>query len=177
VRRALPHLSALVCGVAAALVVGCAGQSNLVPANDAQTLKDQLAQVQQAVKAGNCAAAASALAQAKQTAQALPASVDRRLRQRINRGIKALEDTAPNDCRAAAPATVTTTQTDTTPTDTTPTQTDTTPTDTTPTTPTDTTPTDTTPATTTPSDTTPVPPTDTSTTPPADSGGAGAPTP
>ncbi|WP_187369383.1 hypothetical protein [Baekduia soli] len=158
-RRALPHLTALACGVAAALTVGCGDRSNLVPSSDAASLKNQLADIRQAVDAGDCAAAADALRQARATALGLPAGVDRRLRQRINQGIKALQDTVPTDCAAAR--TQTETQTTPTTTETTPTVTATTPTDTTPTvtqtTPTVTTPTvtQTTPTVTTPSGTTP----------------------
>jgi hypothetical protein len=157
VRRALPHLAALLCGVAAALVVGCGDRSNLIPAGDAQSLKDDLAQAQQAISAGDCAAATAAVARARVDALKLPNDVDRRLRARINDGIAALRPAAARDCVAAQTQSTPTT-TETTPTETTPTTTETTPT-TTQTTPTETTPTETTTTPTTPpsTDTTPAP--------------------
>ena len=155
VRRALPYLLALVLGVAAALAVGCGSRSNLIPSSDAQALKNDLAQVKQAVGGGDCGAAEAALSRARRDALALPPTVDRRLRRRINQFIAALAQSVPRDCQN--PTTTDTTPTDTTPTTTettptttatTPTTTETTPTTTTPTTPTDTTPptTDTTPS-------------------------------
>jgi hypothetical protein len=155
VRRALPYLLALALGVAAALAVGCGDRSNLIPQSDAQALKNDLAELKQAVGGGDCAAAQAALDRAKRDALALPANVDRRLRRRINQQIAALQESVPKDCRSAQTTETTpTTPTDTTPTETTPTTTETTPTatETTPTTTTPTTPTETTPP---PTDTTP----------------------
>jgi cell division protein FtsN len=148
VGRALPHLLALLLGVAAALAVGCGDRSNLIPGDAAAELKAQLAAVQAAVSAGDCSAAQAAIDRASARYQALPGSVDTRLKKRLGEGIRALRDTAPKDCQAAR------TQTETTPTETTPTVTTPTQTTTTATTPTVTTPTQTTP-TTTPTETTP----------------------
>lgn len=150
--RALPHLIALLLGVAAALAIGCGDRSNLVPDDAASELNGQLAAVKAAVDAGDCPAAKAAVDRASARYQALPASVDDRLKRRIGEGIRALRRTAPEDCLAA--------QTQTQPTDTTPTETQTTPTEqqTTPTeqqtTPSETTPSDTTPPDTTTTDTT-----------------------
>jgi hypothetical protein len=165
VRRAFPHLTALLCGVAAALVVGCGDRSSLIPPNRASSMKDTLAQVQSAIESGDCAAAADGVRQLRAKAEALPPSVDSRLRIRIRQGVASLAADFGRDCAAAKVQTVQT-QTETTPTVTT--TTETTPTATTPTT---TTPTTTTPTTTTttPTTTTPTPtPTETSTT---DNGG------
>jgi hypothetical protein len=167
VLRPLPTLLALVLGVAAALLVACGqDRSNLIPASEAEALKDRLAQVKSALDAGDCTQISELVQQAKDEAARLPPSVDRRLRQRINEGIRSLETKAPEQCAAAQTQTETiptvTTQTDTTPTVTvTPTETTTTPADTT----------------TTPADTTTTPaPTDTTTTPetPVDPGTGGA---
>jgi hypothetical protein len=154
VRRALPHLLALILGVAAALAVGCGDRSNLIPGDAASEIKAQLATAQSAIASGDCAAATRAVAAAKARAGALGPPVDKRLRSRINDGIRALEKAAPTDCKAAQTQTETTT-TETTPTETTPTETvptETTPTETVPpvTTTTQTTPTDTVPPATTP---------------------------
>jgi hypothetical protein len=169
VRRApLPHLCALLAGAAAALAIGCGDRSDLIPVNDASSLKAQLAAVQQAVDTGDCTAAEDALNRASATAQDLPATVDRRLRRRILEGIRQLRQTVPTDCRQAStttvetntttvpttPATTETTTTETTPTETTTTTVPTTPTTTTPTTATPTTPT-------TPPETTPTTPPET----------------
>jgi hypothetical protein len=149
VGRALPHLLALILGVAAALAIGCGDRSNLIPADAASQIKAQLNAAQSAIDSGDCATAQRAVAAAKARAEALGPPVDKRLRSRINEGIRALEKAAPKDCAAARAQTQTTT-TDTTPTDTTPT--DTTPTVTIPP---ETTTTETTPPATTPTETTP----------------------
>jgi hypothetical protein len=165
VRRLLPYLLALVLGIAAAVAVGCGGgNDHLIPTDDASRLKDRIAAVQDAIDAGDCARAEAAVNQAVVTARLLPPAVDRRLRARINQGMRALRDRVPTACRAAQTETVTVP----TVTETTPTTTATTPTTTTPTTTTPTTTTPTTPTTTTPSDTV---------TTPSDSGGTGAPQP
>jgi hypothetical protein len=160
VGRALPHLLALLLGVAAALVVGCGDRSNLIPCDAANDIKDQLATVQQAVDSGDCAAALAAIDRASARYQELPSSVDERLKKRIGDGIRALRRTAPTDCQNAKTQTETT-QTETTPTvtETVPTVTETTPTETVPpaTTPTETTPTETVPSETTPQTTSTTP--------------------
>src|SRR4051812_33166890 len=135
----LPYLLALGLGVAAALVLGCGqDRSNLIPPANAQALIARLDAVRTALDSGRCAGIGELVAQAKASAGTLDASVDRRLRARINQGIRALERRAPADCEEAvttAPETQTETiptvtiQTDTTPTATVPT--DTTPTATT----------------------------------------------
>jgi hypothetical protein len=154
VGRALPHFLALLLGVAAALVIGCGDRSNLIPADAASAIKAQLSAAQSAIDSGDCATAARAVAAAKARAETLRPPVDKRLRSRINEGIRALEKAAPKDCLAAKAQTQTTT-TETVPTVTTPT--DTTTTETTPpaTTTTETTPPATTPTETTPPATTP----------------------
>ena len=155
-RRALPPLCALILGVAAALAVGCADRSHLIPPDRAAGLKGVLEQARQAVDSGNCSAAAAAVRQARTQAATLPSSVDSRLRRRIRQGIENVAATFPRDCAANQKPTTTET-TPTTTTDTTPTTTETTPT-----TPTDTTPT-----------TTETTPTTTDTTPSDGNGGTG----
>jgi hypothetical protein len=159
--------------VAAALVVGCGSdRSNLIPPQSASSLRDSLAQVKAAVDGGDCTGADNALNDARARADRLPNTVDRRLRQRINEGLRTLRTTVPRDCAAHQTQTTITT-------DTTPTTTQTTPTDTTPTT-TETTPTDTTPTTTEPTPTTtePAPPTtDTTPTDTTTNGGTAVPQP
>jgi cell division protein FtsN len=172
VGRALPHLLALILGVAAALAIGCGDRSNLIPGGVAGDLKDQLASVQQAVDSGDCPAALAAIDRASARFQELPSSVDRRLKTRLGDGIRALRRTVPTDCQNAQ------TQTETTQTQTTTTETTTTET-TPPTTPTETTPAQTTPTVTTPAETTPTTPTTPQATTPTTSNGGtpGAPSP
>jgi hypothetical protein len=165
VGRALPHLSALFCGVAAALAVGCGDRSHLVPSDDAQALKSSLAQVQQAVDAGDCSAASDAVQTTEREAGQLPGSVDRRLRARINQGVRQLKRRFAIDCANN--------QSEPTPTESTPTSSGTPPTTSTP--PTTTTNTTTTPTTTTTTTTTTTEPPPSSGTP--NGGVEGAPSP
>ncbi|HEY6758410.1 MAG TPA: hypothetical protein VI318_02930 [Baekduia sp.] len=159
-RAPLPHLLALVCGFALAVLVatGCGGdRSNLIPSQRADELVGQLDALKEQIDAGDCDGLTTKLATFHDDATSLSGNVDSRLRARINDGVQSLQAHAADDCDAAAAAQTETQTTDTTPTETTTTtETQTTQTDTTPTT-TTTTPTDTTPTTTTP-------PTDTGTT-------------
>jgi cell division septation protein DedD len=176
--RVLPLLIALLLGVGASLLVACGGTRGGVPAAAANGIVDDLDAVRQAVDAGDCQAATTALARVRQEVQGLPASTSKSLVDRLQRGVDNLQRRVPSECRSQGTTTTDTTPTDTTPTDTTPT--DTMPTDTTPsdTTPTDTTPTDTTPTDTTPTDTTPTTTTPTDTTPTdGGSGGTGGTSP
>jgi hypothetical protein len=186
VRRPLPYLVALILGVAAAVAVGCGDRSNLIPSSDAAALKAQLSQIKADVDAGNCTGLDGKLQQVHDDATNLPGKIDRGLRSRINDGVQALQQTAPDDCALAAKTAQTETQppptqTETVPTTPTETQTET---QTTPTVPTDTdTTTSTVPTTSTPapSDATPAPTPDPGTPTPPDTGGTpgagGAPAP
>jgi hypothetical protein len=173
VRRVLPYVIALILGVAAAVAVGCGDRSKLVPPSQASNIKAQLAQIKSDVDAGQCTGLSDKLRRLHADAASLGPPVDRSLRSRINDGVQALEQTAPDDCAAAAAAQTDTTPTEPVPTDTTPTEpvpTDTTPTETTPpTTTTEPVPTTTEP--TVPTDTTPAPPATDPNAPPADNGG------
>lgn len=143
---------AFLLGVATAVLIACGGSNKkLLPAVSADRLKNDLADVRQAIDQQDCSAAGRAFTQFQADLQRVPATVDRRLRQRLNEGASKLSGRVQVDCQAApqtttntVPTTTTTapTTTETTPTttETTPTTTETTPT--TPTTPTDTTTTD-----------------------------------
>ncbi len=155
--RVLPLLVALLLGGATAFVVACGGdRSHLIPAGNASDLTSALDQVAAATRSGDCAAAGQALTRAHGAFVRLPSTVDRRLRSRLNSGLKNLDERVPVDCKKAtsteAPPTVTQAppQTQTTQTETQTTQTETT---TTQTTPPDTTTTDTTTTPTIPGDT------------------------
>jgi cell division protein FtsN len=170
VRRALPFVLALVLGVAAAVAVGCGGdRSNLVPQSRAQSLKQQLAQIQQDIADGSCEGLSAKVEAVLRDAEDLPGNVDKRLRSRINEGVRALRETAPADC--AAGRTTETQPTDTVAPETT-TQETTTQSTTTQETTTQETPTEPTPTPTNPVPTTSTPtPTTAEPTPPADNGG------
>jgi hypothetical protein len=140
---------AFLLGVATAVLVACGGSNKkLLPAVSADRLKNDLADISQAINQQDCSAAGKAFSQFQADLQRVPATVDRRLRQRLNEGASRLSSRVPVDCKGAPQTTTTTvptttTTTPTTTTTTTPTTTTTTPTTTTPTT-TTTTPTDTT---------------------------------
>jgi cell division septation protein DedD len=161
-------------GVLCAVALGC-GQSSskLLSATDAQSLKQTLGQVREAVDAGDCATTTARLRRLKGLVGRLPGSVDRGLRQNLREEIDGkLAVQARAEC---AQSKTTTTPTITSVTPTTPTTTaPTTSTQTTPTA-TDTTPTDTTPTdtTSTPTDTTSVPTDTAPPLPPDGTGGAG----
>jgi hypothetical protein len=142
---------AFLVGAATAVLVACGGGSDkkLLPPVSADRIKNDLADIRQAVEQQECDVAAQGLAALQRDLQRVPPTVDRRLRARLNEGAQKLADRVPIDCQQATTSTTTvpteTTETETTETETTPTETTTTTTPTTTTTtPTTTTPTDTT---------------------------------
>ena len=162
---------ALVLGLLAAFAAACGEEDRgLLSSGRADSLKSSLDDVEEFVANGRCSQAAAALADVRRKIEALPASVDRQLRQRLREGAENLATVSPGDCRDNAQTETDTTTTETTPTETVPpTTTETTPTETTPTTPTETTPT-------TPTvPTTPTTPTPTEPTVPDGTGGDEAP--
>jgi hypothetical protein len=149
VRRGLPHVIALVLGVAAALLAACGSSTRGgIPAADASDIKGQLEDVRTRVADGNCDGLTRELRDIDSAIDGLPQSVDNRLVSALRDGADRLKTAAVTDCNDNSVPT----QTETTPPETTPTQTDTTPTET------QTTPTETT---TTPPETTTQPPTTT----------------
>jgi hypothetical protein len=146
----LPHLlAALLCGLAAALALGCGDRSNLIPSSRASELVQQLDALQASIDAGACDGLTARVATFHDDATNLGGTIDKRLRTRINQGANSLRKHAVSTCQAKAAEQQ---QTDTEPSETIPpdTQTDTQPsetippdteTDTTPTTPTTTLPT------------------------------------
>jgi hypothetical protein len=134
--RLLPALVAVVLGPATAVLVACGGDGR-IPAGDASSLKSALNQVAADFRAGNCTAAARAVAKAQNELLNLPDSVNAKLRNRLQSGISNLRKRVPATCDQ------TQTQTSTTPPDTTTTETTTTETTTTDTGTTDTGTTDT----------------------------------
>lgn len=153
--RRHPHLLALLAALllVAFAAAGCGGdRSNLIPQQRAQALNDELDAIQQQIDAGQCDNIETKVETFHDDATSLTSPVDKRLRTRINQGVKSLQKNALATCQDAArrkadeqaqtETQTQTTDTTTTETDTTPTQTDTTPTTSTPTTsePTGTTP-------------------------------------
>jgi hypothetical protein len=145
---------AFLLGVATAVLVACGGSNKkLLPAVSADRLKNDLADIRQAIDQQDCTTAENGLASFQRDLVRVPGTVDRRLRARLREGADKLAQRVPIDCSqpttstTTVPTTTTTAPTTDTTTTTTPTTTTTTPTTTT-TTPTTTT---TVPTTTTPS--------------------------
>jgi len=157
---------AFLLGVATAVLVACGGGSNkkFLPEVSADRLKNDLADIRQAIDQQDCEGAGSGLATFRRDLERVPPAVDRRLRARLRQGADKLANRIPTDCEGEP-----TTSTETVPTETTTATTETT---TTPPTGTNTTPTTTTP----PTDTTTTP-TDTTTTDGGSNGGTPPPTP
>jgi hypothetical protein len=134
-------------GFAVSFVAACGGGAGLLSADSSASLNNQLDRVASLVQAGQCTAAAGAVATVGTQVAALPNSVNRTLRRNLQQGVKTTKDLVETRCRPATPTRPTQTKTQpTTPTNTntTPTNTNTTPTNTI-TTPTNTTPTSTQP--------------------------------
>jgi hypothetical protein len=130
-------------GAAVPLLLSCGSSgTGLIPVQNAGPLQGDFETVAQAAENGNgsCAATETAILKTEQDFRALPSTVDRGLRNRLQEGITRLRSDALSLCKQA-PQTTTTdttpkTSTSTTTTPTTPTAPQTTPTPTTPTTPT-----------------------------------------
>jgi hypothetical protein len=162
-RNPIRMMAVALLGAAAAVLVSCGSSgSSLIPAVNATPLQRDFEAVAQdaAAGSGSCTATEAALGKTEQDFLALPATVDRGLRARLEQGIANLRKQALATCLHSASTATTTTSTQTTPTQTTTTSTQTTPA---------TTPTTTT-STTTGAQTTP-----TTTTPPGQGGGTAAP--
>ena len=81
---------------------GCGSNEKLLPASDASAMDESFQRVADATNSGDCAAATSALADARKAFDALPSSVDAGLRERILAGIEQLGRTVPEQCGQAA---------------------------------------------------------------------------
>jgi hypothetical protein len=131
--RVLPPLAALVLGAATAFLVACGGSDGRIPADDASQLTNALNQISTDFDAGRCQAAEAAVTKAQGELVDLPTSVDQKLRDRLESGIRNLRDRIPATCGKSQTQTQqqTTTQQTTTQDTQTDTNTDTTGTDTT----------------------------------------------
>jgi hypothetical protein len=139
---------AFLLGVATAALVACGGGSSdkLLSQTGADRIKNDLADIRNAIDNHDCQAAEQGLQDFNRDLNRLPSSVDRRLRRNLRQGYDKLAQRVPIDCEKPTTTTTTvptTTETTPTTTETTPTTTETTPT-TTETTPTTTTPPETT---------------------------------
>ncbi|MDX6719637.1 MAG: hypothetical protein QOJ63_1891 [Solirubrobacteraceae bacterium] len=100
-RHPLPHLIALLLGAAAALLVACGGGTKGgIPAASAGELKSQIADVQQAVDEGRCDDVSGQLRQVDESIDALPSTVDERLRQSLRDASDRLHKSALSECKA-----------------------------------------------------------------------------
>jgi hypothetical protein len=153
-RAPLPHLVALILGVAAALAVGCGDRSNLIPASKANAMEQQLADIKARIDQGDCNGITADVREFRSTVtEDLSGKVDRELRQRLRQGADSLAAHAATDCAEVRDGLTQTTET----TDTEPTETATTETATVETVTTDTQTTDTTTQTTTSEPSSPAP--------------------
>jgi hypothetical protein len=130
---------AFLLGLATAGLVACGGGSNdkLIPSVPSSRIQNDLDALRSAFDQHDCQAADQALTKLRHDVANLPASVDRRLRRRLNVGIAKVSARIPTDCTPptttqATPTTNTTPTTDTTTTQTTTTPPPTTTTTTTP---------------------------------------------
>ena len=105
--RLLPALAALVLGAATAVLVACGGDGR-IPAGDASSLKNALNQVSADYRAGQCTAAAQAVAKAQNELLNLPDSVNAKLRDRLQSGISNLRKRVYATCEQTQTATTTT---------------------------------------------------------------------
>lgn len=133
-RRALPHVIALLLGAGSALLVACGGGATKggIPAASAGELKSQLASLQQVVADRHCDQIATQLKEVDSAIDGLPGTVDERLRKSLRDASDLLRTTALDECDKTTQTTATQparthTQTQTTATQTTPTQTQTEP--------------------------------------------------
>jgi len=126
VRFLLPHLVALVLGGALALALTACGSEDrggLLSPGSAQALSDRLSEIQARVADGECTALGGDLSQLQGAVVNLPASVDAKLRARLEDGVANLAQIAPPECLGTTVETTTPTETETTHTDTIPTTT------------------------------------------------------
>jgi cell division protein FtsN len=118
----LPPLTALLLGAAAAYLVACGSNDNLIPASDASRVQNALNEVEADYRAGKCQAAEAAVARARGALLNLPDSVDSALRDRLRSGVAKLAEEVPATCGQTQTQTQQTqtqeTQTDTNSTDT-----------------------------------------------------------
>jgi hypothetical protein len=147
---------AAVLGPASAFLASCGDRSALIPGSHADRIKGDLDKVQSAIFAHDCTTAARYAQRVSSDVQALPATVDQRLQDRLAEGANNLMGQAQPQCEQGVTTETTPTTTETVPTETTPTET---------------TPTETVPP---PTETTPTPP---PTVPPVDTGPQGSITP
>ena len=131
----LPHLSAALLGVGAALLAACgSGTEGGIPAANAGDLKSQIEDVRQAVDDGRCSDVPGQLRQVDEGIDDLPPSTDEQLMTNLRDGADTLRRLAADECEPPTETTETeTTETETltteepTTTETTPAETTTTP--------------------------------------------------
>jgi hypothetical protein len=116
-RTAPRLLLAALLGVGAAVLVACGGSGKgLIPLADAGPLKHDFEAVAQAAQTGDgdCTATEAAIRKTESDLQALPASVDTGLRDRLEEGVSHLSERARQMCSQPLSPATTTTETTTT---------------------------------------------------------------
>jgi len=121
VRRILPLLLVFALGVGAATLTACGQRTNeaMIPAANAETLRNDLDAVLAAIDGEDCEASEKAIAQVEADLLELPPGTSKRLEQRLTEALARLKEQAAKECRAATTATTPTVTTTTAPTTTT----------------------------------------------------------
>jgi hypothetical protein len=127
-------------GLSSGILAACGNRNGLLPPSNANALKHSVDQVGAAVSRKDCARATTALQEAQNRADNLPANVNPKLRRAIDDGLSQLVQDVEAECTTTTSTQRTQTETVPTETTTTPTETITTPTETTTTPPQPTTP-------------------------------------
>jgi hypothetical protein len=108
-------LLALALGALCAFAVSCGEErTGLISASRADSLREDLDAIDEAVRAGRCEAAKGRLASLRKEVQDLPGSVDADLRRELRDGVTRLEEQAPDECELGTETTETTETTQTT---------------------------------------------------------------
>ena len=119
VQRLVPFLLAFVLGLGAAALAACGTKENphMLPAANADELKNDLDDVLAAIASEDCSDAAAAIDQADADIASLPSEVSVGLREELDRGVARLKEQAAEECEGEDDDTeTTTTETETVPT-------------------------------------------------------------
>jgi hypothetical protein len=118
-------------GLSSGVLAACGNRNGLIPPSNANALKHSVDAVGAAVSRKDCARATTALQEAQNRADNLPANVNPKLRRAIDDGLSQLVQDVEAECTKTTSTQQTQTETVPTETTTTPTETTTTPTETT----------------------------------------------
>lgn len=109
-RLATALLLAAALGLASAFLVACGDRNSLIPRGDAASINSDLSSASSNFAAQECRRAFGNLASAKQKADALPGSVDAKLRANVSENISVVDAKVHQQCGKGQPTTPTQTQ-------------------------------------------------------------------